>query len=194
MLANGGIIPTNIGLDGKIGRRAGGKWYGGVYGWGFTVIVPQTGKLAHRNTHHLGLAGFMNAYLLTGDDRYLDAWRKQIDEVNAQQEDRSTARRCTRTCTATRAGTTSRRRRISTAPWRSTYLSMKAGRSQAHRRQTAGSTISTARTPRYPEQALRSDLERIRKRVRRHAQGHDDAGHAAGRRSDAVQPGQRRCR
>ena len=55
MLANDGIIPTNIGLDGKIGSAAGGKWYGGVYGWGFTVDVPQTSKLAHRNTHHLGL-------------------------------------------------------------------------------------------------------------------------------------------
>ena len=55
MLANGGIIPTNIGLDGKIGGAGGGKWYGGVYGWGFTVNVPQTGELAHRNSHHLGL-------------------------------------------------------------------------------------------------------------------------------------------
>lgn len=83
MLDNNGIIPTNVGLDGKIGSAAGGKWYGGVYGWGFSVIVPQTGKLAHRNSHHLGLHGFMNAYLLTGDDRYLDPWRKQIDMVNS---------------------------------------------------------------------------------------------------------------
>jgi hypothetical protein len=81
---NHGIIPTNIGLDGTIGGAAGGKWYGGVYGWGFSVIVPQTGKLAHRNSHHLGLAGFGNAYLLTGDDRWLDPWRKMIDLVNAQ--------------------------------------------------------------------------------------------------------------
>ena len=40
MLDNGGIIPTNIGLDGKIGGACGGKWYGGVYGWGFSVIDP----------------------------------------------------------------------------------------------------------------------------------------------------------
>jgi hypothetical protein len=83
MRDNNGIIPTNIGLDGKIGSAAGGKWYGGVYGWGFSVIVPQTGKLAHRNSHHLGLHGFMNAYLLTGDDRYLDPWRRQLDLVNS---------------------------------------------------------------------------------------------------------------
>lgn len=86
MKANGGIIPTNVGLDGKIGSAAQGKWFGGCYGWGFSVIVPQTGKLAHRNTHYLGLAGFMNAYLLTGDDKYLDGWRKQIDKINAQKK------------------------------------------------------------------------------------------------------------
>jgi hypothetical protein len=86
MKANNGIIPTNVGLDGKIGSEAGGKWYGGVYGWGFSVVVPQTGKLAHRNGHPLGLTGFMNAYLLTGDDKYLDGWRKQIDKVNSNKK------------------------------------------------------------------------------------------------------------
>ncbi|MEE8146053.1 MAG: hypothetical protein V3T24_00490, partial [Longimicrobiales bacterium] len=81
--ANGGIIPTNIGLDGTIGGATGGKWYGGVYGWGFSVVVPQTGALAHRNTHHLGLVGFTNAYMLTGDDGYLEVWRRMIDRINA---------------------------------------------------------------------------------------------------------------
>lgn len=84
MLRNGGIIPTNIGLDGKIGGATDGKWWGGVYGWGFSVVVPQTGKLAHRNLHQMGLIGFGNAYLLTGDERYLDPWRKMIDLINAQ--------------------------------------------------------------------------------------------------------------
>jgi hypothetical protein len=84
MLDNGGVIPTNIGLDGAIGGAAGGKWYGGVYGWGFTVKVPGSHEVAHRNTHHLGLVGFGNAYLLTGDDRWIDPWRKMIDLINAQ--------------------------------------------------------------------------------------------------------------
>lgn len=86
MLDNDGIIPTNIGLDGTIGGETDGKWYGGVYGWGFSVIVPQTGKLAHRVTFHLGFVGFMNAYLLTGDDRYLNPWRKQFDIVNSHSK------------------------------------------------------------------------------------------------------------
>lgn len=83
MQDNGGIIPTNIGLDGKIGGATDGKWWGGVYGWGFSVVVPQTGKLAHRNLHSMGLIGFGNAYMLTGDDRYLDPWRKMIGVINS---------------------------------------------------------------------------------------------------------------
>lgn len=82
--ANGGIIPSNIGRDGKIGGDAGGKWYGGVYGWGFTVKVPQTGALADRNRTMDGFDGFMNAFVLTGDDKYLDTWRRMIDAINSQ--------------------------------------------------------------------------------------------------------------
>jgi hypothetical protein len=85
-LDNGGIIPTNVGLDGTIGGSSDGKWYGGVYGWAFTVVEPQSGRPVHRNTHHLGLNGFGNAYLLTGDDRYIDVWRRQIDTINAQSK------------------------------------------------------------------------------------------------------------
>jgi len=81
--ANNGIIPSNIGLDGTIGGGAKGKWYGGVYGWGFTVKVPQTGVLADRSRVERGLMGFTNAFLLTGDRRYIDAWTGMIDKVNA---------------------------------------------------------------------------------------------------------------
>jgi hypothetical protein len=82
MKANGGIIPSNIGLDGTIGGACGGKWYGGVYGWGFTVTDPRTKRPVNRNDHFLALNGFGNAFLLTGDDGYLDAWRRQVEAVN----------------------------------------------------------------------------------------------------------------
>ncbi len=85
-IQNGGIIPTNIGLNGEIGGETDGKWYGGVYGWAFTVEVPQTGKFDNRNTHAIGLNGFGNAYLLTGDESYLDVWRSMIDSVNQQKK------------------------------------------------------------------------------------------------------------
>ncbi len=83
--ANGGIIPSNVGLDGTIGGACEGKWYGGVYGWGFSVVVPQTGELAHRNTavgYHPPY-GFGNALLMTGDQRYVDVWRGVLETVNA---------------------------------------------------------------------------------------------------------------
>ncbi|MBX3437738.1 MAG: hypothetical protein KF861_09620 [Planctomycetaceae bacterium] len=81
---NNGIIPSNIGLDGTIGGETGGKWYGGVYGWGFTVFDPGAQDYQNRSTFQMGFTGFMNAYLLTGgDDAYLDEWRKMFDVVNA---------------------------------------------------------------------------------------------------------------
>ena len=85
--ANDGLIPTNIGLDGSIGGECGGRWYGGVYGWGFSVIVPQTGEVAHRpsfqdRAHY----GFGNALLLTGDRRYVDLWSRMIDKVNSSSQ------------------------------------------------------------------------------------------------------------
>ena len=82
-IENDGIIPTNIGLDGTIGGECDGKWYGGCYGWAFTVTVPQTGGLSSRNTHHLGIAGFGNALLFSGDQRYVDVWRQMIDKINS---------------------------------------------------------------------------------------------------------------
>jgi hypothetical protein len=84
--ANKNILPSNIGLDGTIGGETGGKWYGGAYGWGFSVVVPQTGDIAHRSRTASGWMGFRSAFLLTGDDKYLDVWRKQIDAVNANRK------------------------------------------------------------------------------------------------------------
>lgn len=82
--ANGGLIPSNIGLDGTVGGACEGKWWRGVYGWGFSVIVPQTGAVAHRpSAYRRCFYGFGNALLLTGDQRYVDVWRPVIDIVNS---------------------------------------------------------------------------------------------------------------
>jgi hypothetical protein len=163
MSDNGGIIPTNVGLDGKIGSSAGGKWYGGTYGWGFTVTVPQSGALAHRNMHHLGLHGFTNAYLLTGDVRYLDGWAGQIDLINSKakkQEQKTvyphmhgdkgwyhfTAQPYAHGAAEIYHLTARERdrKRVSESPW----LLYLEGKDDG-----------------YPERALRGDLDRIRSRV-----------------------------
>jgi len=85
---NGGIIPSNIGLDGTIGGETGGKWYGGCYGWNFTVTVPQTGARANRpacysRPHY----GFANGLLMTGKLSYIDTWRGVIEAVNANAKE-----------------------------------------------------------------------------------------------------------
>lgn len=80
---NGGIIPSKVGVDGKIGGPK-NQWWGSAYGWGFSPIVPMTGKPADRNRIPWCINGFMNAYLLSkGDDKYLDVWRKTADKFDA---------------------------------------------------------------------------------------------------------------
>jgi hypothetical protein len=80
---NGGIIPSKVGLDGKIGGPE-NKWYAGVYGWSFSPIVPMTGERQDRNRVPWCVGGFYNAYLLSrGDDKYLDVWRKTADKFDA---------------------------------------------------------------------------------------------------------------
>jgi hypothetical protein len=86
MDANGGIIPSNIGLDGTIGGETDGKWYGGVYGWGFTVVVPQTGELANRNLAWWGVRGFGNAMIASGDMRYCKKWGAMLDKINGESK------------------------------------------------------------------------------------------------------------
>ena len=71
--ANGGLCPDNIGPNGIVGELMGGKWWGGYYGWrwphGFmSIIQPLT-------------IAAMNAVLLTGDMRYLDIPRGQLDRM-----------------------------------------------------------------------------------------------------------------
>ncbi|HEY3108759.1 MAG TPA: hypothetical protein VGL23_08405, partial [Chloroflexota bacterium] len=79
---NGGLIPSSVGLDGRI--ESGYGWYGGVYGWGFSVMqIPWRGQVAHRAYHTRTPFSFANAMLLTGNREYVDLWRRMIDKVNA---------------------------------------------------------------------------------------------------------------
>ena len=81
MRQNGGVIPSYVGLDGRIGG-AEGAWWKNAYGWGFSPVNPVTGKREDRNRIPRALVGFNNALLVTGDQKYVDAWRTMIDAVN----------------------------------------------------------------------------------------------------------------
>lgn len=83
--ANDDILPSNVGLDGVIGSAAEGRWWGGAYGWGFSPVNPVNGERENRNRVPRTILGFFNAYLLTGDDKYLETWRRQTDRINAQR-------------------------------------------------------------------------------------------------------------
>jgi hypothetical protein len=77
--ANGGVIPDNVGLSGKIGELNDGKWWGGYYGWrwphGFMTIMEPLTNAA------------MNAVLLTGDYSHLDLPRSQYDMIWSKRKE-----------------------------------------------------------------------------------------------------------
>ena len=82
MKRNAGIIPSFVDLDGRIGGPD-GKWWGNAYGWGFSPVNPVTGRREDRNRIQWALPGFQNALLVTGKQKYVDAWRGMIDAVNS---------------------------------------------------------------------------------------------------------------
>ncbi len=85
--ANGGMIPSNIGLDGTLGGEHGGQWWKGTYGWNFTIFDGELQQIAHRNYFDAGSwPGFSNALLLTGDFSYIGVLRKQMDLIYAQKK------------------------------------------------------------------------------------------------------------
>ena len=164
MVSNKNIIPTNIGLDGKIGGETGGKWWGGVYGWGFTVFDPATKEMASRNQHQAGFQGFMNAYMLTGDDQYLDPWRKQIDAVNANAKVVD-GKKVYPKMYGDKGWYNFAPDMYSIAAHEIAYLSMQPEDIARVSTQPWWSYLQ-GKNPNYPEQALRGDLALIGKQVR----------------------------
>ncbi len=80
--ATGGMIPSNIGLDGTLGGEHGGQWWKGTYGWNFTIFDGELQQIAHRNYFTASsFQGFANGLLLTGDQAYVDVLRTQMDRI-----------------------------------------------------------------------------------------------------------------
>jgi len=73
---NGGTLPDNVGPSGKIGEHIDGKWWGGYYGWrwphGLFNQIEST------------LIGGTNAYLASGDPKYLELPRSVFELVEKQ--------------------------------------------------------------------------------------------------------------
>lgn len=82
MKQNNGVIPSYVALDGKIGGPE-GRWWNNAYGWGFSPVNPVNGRRENRNRIPRAIIGFNSALLVTGDQKYLDAWRTMTDAINA---------------------------------------------------------------------------------------------------------------
>ncbi len=83
----GGMIPSNIGLDGKLGGEYKGQWWKGTYGWNFTIFDGELEQIAHRNYFTDGSwPGFSVALLLSGDQSFVATLRKQMDLLYAQKK------------------------------------------------------------------------------------------------------------
>ena len=92
MKSNGGVIPSYVALDGTVGGPE-KKWWGNAYGWGFSPLNPVTGRRENRNRIPRALVGFSNALLVTGDQKYVDAWRAMADAVNSHARTTSDGRK-----------------------------------------------------------------------------------------------------
>jgi hypothetical protein len=83
MKRNGGVIPSYVDYrDGKIGGPE-NKWWGNAYGWGFSPVNPVNQRREDRNRIPRAVVGFANAVLVSGNQKYADAWRTMIEAVNS---------------------------------------------------------------------------------------------------------------
>ena len=165
MKQNKGIIPSFVDLDGKIGGPE-GKWWGNTYGWGFSPVNPVNGRRDNRHRIPRALVGFNNALLLTGDSKYVDAWRDMIRAVNANA----------RTNNGVVQSPTMHNEQgwygWQNRPWdigalEVWYWSQKpADLPRSSDDATGWLAYLNGRNSTYPETALRSDLETIEQRVR----------------------------
>jgi hypothetical protein len=162
MAQNQGIIPSFVDLDGRIGGPD-GKWWGNAYGWGFSPVNPVTGRREDRNRIPRALVGFHNALLVTGDRKYVDAWRRMIDAVNAHARQADG-----RTQYPTMYGADGWYGWQDT-PWNVGALEVwywsQADRDRDRIADNAWVRFFQGRNPTYPEQALQRDLNALTKRL-----------------------------
>jgi hypothetical protein len=134
-----------------------------VYGWGFTVIDPVTRRRANRNRHDVAINGFGNAFLLSGDDRFLDVWRKQIDAVNAHARIEG-GRTLYPHMYGDQGWYDYRPDRYNPGVLELYYWSMK-DQDRKRVRDFDWLAFLEGRAPTYPDAALRRDLDTIRRKV-----------------------------
>ncbi len=162
MKQNGGIIPSFVDLDGRIGGPQ-GQWWKNAYGWGFSPINPVTGRREDRNRIPRALVGFNNALLVTGDRKYIDAWRTMIDAVNSHVRESGGRKEYPTMCGAD--GWYGWR----DTPWNVGALEVWYWSQQASDRERIGRNewvrYLEGQNENYPEQAIERDLRGLQQRL-----------------------------
>ncbi len=162
MKQNGGIIPSFVDFDGRIGGPQ-GQWWKNAYGWGFSPINPVTGRREDRNRIPRALVGFNNALLVTGDRKYIDAWRTMIDAVNSHVRESGGRKEYPTMCGAD--GWYGWR----DTPWNVGALEVWYWSQQASDRERIGRNewvrYLEGQNENYPEQAIERDLRGLQQRL-----------------------------
>src|SRR5262249_29426599 len=126
-------------------------------------INPVTGRREDRNRIPRALVGFHNALLVTGDQKYVDAWRRMIDAVNSHAREIDNRRQY-----PTMYGADGWYGWRNT-PWDVGALEVwywsQAQRDQEHVAGNAWVRFLNGRDPGYPEQALQRDLNEVAQRL-----------------------------
>src|SRR5262249_57367771 len=122
-----------------------------------------SGRIDHGRRTQSGWSGMRSAFLLTGDDRYLEVWRKQIDAVNANR--RMTGGRWEYPRMYGDNGWYA----FVPAPYSENALEMYALSMRDDDAKRVGNDtwldFLDGKSPSYPERTLQQDLARIRYRV-----------------------------
>ena len=162
MKQTGGIIPSFVDLDGRVGGPD-RQWWKNAYGWGFSPINPVTGRREDRNRIPRALVGFNNALFVTGDRKYIDAWRTMIEAVNSHARDNGGRKEY-----PTMHGDDGWYGWRNT-PWNVGALEVWYWSQQTGDRERVGRNewlqFLDGENPSYPEQAIERDLRAIQQRV-----------------------------
>jgi hypothetical protein len=157
--ANNGILPSRVAADGSVGA----DWWQGVYGWGFSPVVPQTGERENRNRVPRSITTFFNALLLSGDRDYLRLWREMNVRINEQ------SKLVDGVMSAPTMHNADGWYGWKPGAYRTNGFEIWYATQEAADREAAGShpwiDFLEGRNAAYPEQALQADLDHVAKRV-----------------------------
>lgn len=158
--ANNGIVPSRVAADGSVGA----DWWQGVYGWGFSPVVPQTGERENRNRVPRSITAFYNALLLSGDRDYIRLWRDMNVRINEQSKPVDGQ------MSAPTMHNADGWYGWKPGPYRTNGFEIWYATQNPADREAAGShpwiDFLEGRNAAYPEQALQADLDFVAERVR----------------------------